>query len=179
MMKPEPASYCRWRVKKIKNLKLLNKRLILKINYLVNACFHSNIEHEAMKRILLPVLLLLTACPVFAQTTLKFCAQVYKDGSCKGRSTDFTISMAGGTITFLIKNNKGLGTTKVAYKIFRVTEDGQEHLNNTIEQNIQPKWNYAWEEAVFYDPGTYKVLVYDQSDQGPLICLGIVKIFTQ
>jgi hypothetical protein len=79
----------------------------------------------------------------------------------------------------MLKNERGLGTTKVVYKIFRLGEDGSENFNNTIEQDVQQNWNYAWEEAVFYDPGTYKVMVYDQSDHGDLICMGILKIFTQ
>ena len=120
-----------------------------------------------------------TLCFVSGQTNLKFCVEAGKDGNCKTKSSDFTISQAGGTITFMLKNEKGLGTTKLVYKIYKLTEDGKENFNNTIEQDVQDNWNYAWEEAVFYDPGTYKVLVYDKSDQGDLICMGILKIFTQ
>jgi len=132
-----------------------------------------------MKTTLLSVLCMLMACVGSSQTSLKFCVEAGKDGNCKSNSSHFTISSAGGTITFLLKNEKGLGTTKVAYKIFKLTEDGKANFNNTIEQDLQPNWNYAWEEAVFYDPGTYKVMVYNSSGQGELICVGILKIFTQ
>jgi hypothetical protein len=132
-----------------------------------------------MKRILPAIFFVLIAFTGLAQTNLKFCVEAGKDGSCKSKSSDFTISSAGGTITFMLKNEKGLGTTKVVYKIYRLGEDGTENFNNTIEQYIHENWNYAWEEAVFYDPGTYKVMVYDKSDQGELICMGILKIFTQ
>ena len=132
-----------------------------------------------MKRMLLSIFCALVFLVSTAQTNLKFCVEAGKDGSCKSKSSDFTISSAGGTITFLLKNEKGLGTSKVAYKIFRLGEDGSENYNNTIEQEVHENWNYSWEEAVFYDPGTYKVMVYDKNDQGNLICMGILKIFTQ
>ena len=124
-------------------------------------------------------LFLLTALHGYTQTNLKFCVEVGKDGSCRHPASEFTISSAGGTITFMLKNEKGLGITKVLYKILRLSDDGKENFNNTIEQQVQKNWNYAWEEAVFYDPGTYKVLVYDNTDTGALICTGILKIFTQ
>lgn len=132
-----------------------------------------------MKTTLLSVLCMLMACVGTAQTSLKFCVEAGKDGNCKSKSTDFTISSAGGTITFMLKNDKGLSVSKVAYKIYRLTEDGKENYNTTIEQDVQGNWNYAWEEAVFYDPGTYKVMVYKASGYPELICMGILKIFTQ
>lgn len=132
-----------------------------------------------MRRTLLLILCAIASLAGVAQTSLKFCVEAGKDGSCKSKSSDFTISSAGGTITFMLKNEKGLGTPKVIYKIYKLSEDGNEHFNNAIEQEVHENWNYAWEEAVFYDPGTYKVMVYDKSDQGDLICMGILKIFTQ
>ena len=127
-----------------------------------------------------PVLILLLITGFcYSQTSLKFCLEAGKDGDCKTPASEFTISKQGGTITFVLKNKQGLGTNKVLYKIYHLTDNGQEVYNNTIEQAIQAKWNYAWEEAVFYDPGTYKVLVYNTTDQGDLLCVGILKIFTQ
>ena len=112
-----------------------------------------------------------------AQTSLKFCQETDQDGKCKKQASEFTISKDGGTITFELKSHEPLGTTKVLYKIFKLSDNGKAAFNNTIEQNVQEQWNYAWEEAVFYDPGTYKVMVYDNTDN--LLCLGILKIFTQ
>jgi len=132
-----------------------------------------------MQRTLPALLILFTSTFCCAQTSLKFCAEIGTDGKCKSAASEFTIGKQGGTITFELKNTSGLGTSKVLYKIFHLTDDGQEVFNNTIEQDVQDKWNYAWEEAVFYDPGTYKVMVYDKTDQGELICMGIIKIFAQ
>lgn len=112
-----------------------------------------------------------------AQTTLKFCVETDKDGKCKKQASEFTISKDGGTIIFELKSPAPLGTSKVLYKIFKLSDNGKAVFNNTIEQDVQEKWNYAWEEAVFYDPGTYKVMAYDNTDN--LLCLGILKIFTQ
>jgi hypothetical protein len=130
-----------------------------------------------MKHTLLAFLLLAVVVNCVAQTTLKFCVETGKDGTCKKQASEFTISKDGGTITFELKSHAPLETDKVRYKIFKLSEDGKEVFNNTIEQEIQGKWNYAWEEAVFYDPGTYKVMVYDKTDN--LLCLSILKIFTQ
>ena len=116
---------------------------------------------------------------IFGQTRLSFCVEADKEGKCKKKGSDFTISPEGGTITFMLKNEKGLGTSQILYKIYKLSEDGKETFNTTIEQAIQEKWNYAWEEAVFYDPGTYKVMVYDKLKEGNLISVGILKIFTQ
>ena len=130
-----------------------------------------------MKITLLALLLFGQALCSIAQTSLKFCDETGKDGKCKKQASEFTIGKDGGTITFELKSPSSLSTNKVHYKIFKLNENGTAVFNNTIEQDVQPKWNYAWEEAVFYDPGTYKVMVYDSADN--LLCLSILKIFTQ
>ena len=130
-----------------------------------------------MIRPLLAVLLLNLSVACVAQTTLKFCVETDENGKCKKQATEFTISKDGGTITFELKSHVPLGTDKVHYKIFKLSDNGKAVFNNTLEQDVQQKWNYAWEEAVFYDPGTYKVMVYDKDEN--LLCLSILKIFTQ
>jgi len=132
-----------------------------------------------MKVTLLSLFAIFITGLLYGQTNLRFCREVNKDGTCKNPANEFSISAEGGTITFLLKNKEGLGTSKVLYKIFSLSDDGKETYNNTIEQDVQAGWNYAWEEAVFYDPGTYKVLVYDKSEDGTLISTGILKIFNQ
>jgi hypothetical protein len=130
-----------------------------------------------MKQSLLALLFLSLTADSFAQASLKFCVETDNNGRCKKQSSEFTISKDGGTITFELKNTAALGTNKVLYKIYKLSDDGKETFNTTIEQDVQEKWNFAWEEAVFYDPGTYKVMAYDKADN--LLCLSILKIFTQ
>ena len=132
-----------------------------------------------MKRTISTFILICSVLIGLGQTNLNFCVEANKDGKCKNQGSEFTISKDGGTITFMLKNEQGLGTSQILYKIFKLNDDGKETFNATLEQAVQVKWNYAWEEAVFYDPGTYKVMVYDKLKDGNLISVGILKIFTQ
>ena len=148
-----------------------------------------------MKKVFLCMLLFSGALALYPQTTLSFCVEVAKDGFCQNKTNEFAISKNGGTIAFLLKNKKGLGATKVIFKIFKLTENGQEVYNTTLEDSTEKSWTYAWQEAVFYDPGSYKVKVYDVSsletavctkeelpaclgDQS-LLCINILKLFVQ
>lgn len=114
-----------------------------------------------------------------AQTTLKFCVEVGKEGSCKTQTSEFAIGKDGGTISFLLKSPGPLGVTNVDYKIYKLQDNGDEVYNSTITQKLDSAWTYAWEEAVFYDEGTYKVKVYDAANSENLLCTNILKLFRQ
>jgi hypothetical protein len=114
-----------------------------------------------------------------AQTTLKFCVDVGKEGSCKTQTSEFTVGKNGGTISFLLKSEKALGVTGVSYKIYKLEDNGQETYSSTITQKLDTAWTYAWEEAVFYDAGTYKVKVYNNTAPESFLCSNILKIFIQ
>ncbi len=139
----------------------------------------TNAKPNAMKILLAAIILLLTLGNAYAQTSLKFCVDVGKEGTCKTQTSEFTISKDGGTISFLLKGVKALGLTDVSYKIYKLEDNGQETFSSTITQKLDSAWTYAWEEAVFYDAGTYKVKVFDNTGEETFICSNILKIFRQ
>ncbi|HWB62655.1 MAG TPA: hypothetical protein VG603_04020, partial [Chitinophagales bacterium] len=66
------------------------------------------------------------AAGIKAQATLKFCVEAGKDGQCQKQSSQFMITKKGGTISFLLKNDAGIGASKVLYKIYKLERNGTE-----------------------------------------------------
>ena len=111
---------------------------------------------------------------ISAQVSLKFCGEVQKDGNCTSESSKFFISKEGGTIAFLLRQNGGLNLTDVRYKIFKMDSVGNETYTTSIDQRVEKNWNFAWQDAVFYDPGNYEVKVYDAAEHEVLVCTSTV-----
>ena len=130
-----------------------------------------------MKQFLTIIFLVLCSAVSHSQTVLKFCGESDSVGTCKTESPQFLISKDGGTISFLLKNENGLGTNHVVYKIYKLDEDGKEIYNSDLDQKVSSAWTFAWEDAIFYDPGTYVVKVYDLAGKESFICKATVKIF--
>jgi hypothetical protein len=42
-----------------------------------------------------------------------------------------------------------------------VNDKGKEEQLTSLSQTVEPTWNYAWNEMVFFDPGNYRVKVYN------------------
>lgn len=95
-----------------------------------------------------------------AQTRLQFCVQVDKDGTCVSPAKEFGIGIDGGTLTFMVRNEKGLNDTLIRYKIYYLDNSGNEKLTRTIDQSTKRDWTYGWQDVVFYDAGTYKIKAY-------------------
>lgn len=126
---------------------------------------------------LFTLLLLFAGHAAFAQSTLKFCVEAAKGAVCLHPSTEFDISKEGGTISLFVQPEDSIGTTKVLYRIYFMDTYGNEKEINTITQATEPGWTYAWQDVVFYDPGTYKVNVYRTGTNETLLCSGLVKLF--
>jgi hypothetical protein len=107
--------------------------------------------------------------------TLYFCEGVDDDGYSIGSSSVFNIPSGGGYLYFLVRmGGKRVGCYEVLYDIYRVDSDGKETFDNTIYQDVEPDWSWFWKKITFYDPGTYKVYVYDEDWQ--FLTSGKVKI---
>ncbi|MDB5281449.1 MAG: hypothetical protein JWO06_524 [Bacteroidota bacterium] len=132
-----------------------------------------------MKKILITPIMLCFAVAASSQTSIKFCVEVEQQGKCQSQSSEFTIGKEGGTISFLLMNQRGIGATNVMYRIFKLEDNGTETYSSTVEQKIEKNWTYAWQDVVFYDEGTYKVKVFDTTQDESLLCSGFVKILTQ
>lgn len=109
-----------------------------------------------------------------------FCVQVDSAGNCIKPAKEFGIGIDGGTLSFLLRNEKGIKDTIVRYKIYYLDESGNETLTRTFEQNTEADWTYSWQDVVFYDSGTYKVKVYGvRNRQEDFIYSEIVKVYVR
>jgi hypothetical protein len=100
-----------------------------------------------------------------AQTTFEVCVDADKDGNCITKSKEFVVDAgAGGTIAFIVKNEVGLGTTTIKFKIYRVNNYGVERFDSEVDTKVQKADIWAVQDVTFYDPGTYKVKVYTLYD---------------
>jgi hypothetical protein len=99
-----------------------------------------------------------------SQTQLSFCGAV-NDGNCTFNNTKFITSLDSltGTVYMLVKNANGLSASKLTYKVFAVDNAGTEKLLDSLEQDIEANWIYAWKTATVPTPGKYKVRVYDET----------------
>ena len=109
--------------------------------------------------------------------SLFFCEAVDKNGNAVNESNSFVIGPNGGYFDFLVKVPYDLKSYYVNYDIYEIKEDGTEHFNNTIRQDAQPEWQFFWKEVTFYDPGIFKIYVYDDDDY--LITSSVVKVKKQ
>jgi hypothetical protein len=133
-----------------------------------------------MKGLAIIVMVLLLCIGVTAQSTLTFCVEVGQGDQCIRPTTEFDIDDDGGTISLLVKPEDSIQATTLRYKIYYIDNYGNEQWSNTIEQHTQPGWTYAWQDIVFYDPGTYKIKVYRVLPEGEKFMIsGLVKLFCQ
>jgi hypothetical protein len=114
-----------------------------------------------MKNFILGMVLLLLVKVGAAQYSLTFCENVNNDGKPLHPSNSFLVSPNGSALKFLVKADDGFKTEDMDFKIFYINEAGTEEEISKLPQKIEPKWNYTWKEVVFFDPGTYRVKVYD------------------
>ncbi|MCW5907061.1 MAG: hypothetical protein KIS94_04325 [Chitinophagales bacterium] len=131
-----------------------------------------------MKTLVSIAFMVLLGVGASAQSTLTFCVEVGKGDSCIRPTTEFDIDDDGGTISMLVKPEDSVQTTILRYKIYYIDNYGNEQWSNTIEQITNPSWTFAWQDVVFYDPGTYKIKVYRTLPDGEKFLIsGLVKLF--
>ena len=67
-----------------------------------------------------------------------------------------------------IKSESVIGSSKVFFKIFSVNKNGEEKLENTLEQRIEPNWTMSWMPYLFASPSKFNVKVFNAENQ--LLC---------
>jgi hypothetical protein len=112
----------------------------------------------------LTFVLIFGAASSLQSQTLYFCEDVDDDGYAINSSSTFTIPSGGGWLKFLLRMGYEVGTYKVYYDIYRIESGGKETFETTIDQDVEPEWVWFWKKVTFYDPGNYKVYVYDGND---------------
>lgn len=122
-------------------------------------------------------LLLLFGGLCHGQANLKFCVEVKDGGQCLSPANEFNVGAEGGTIAFLIQAPDSLNTGNITYKLYNIQPDGTEVYLKDIAQYVNKGWNYAWQDVIFYDPGTYKVRAFDADHENAFMSSGVLKIF--
>lgn len=115
-----------------------------------------------MKKGLLFALFLGFATVGFSQYSLTFCKEVSTEGKAEAASNSFTSEMNGNTVKMLVKSDDKFTTYQVEYRIFYVDAAGNETEISKLPQFVEPSWDFAWKQVVFYDPGTYRIKVFDE-----------------
>jgi hypothetical protein len=115
-----------------------------------------------MKRGIFILLLFVIANTTYAQYSLTFCKEVSTEGLAQKPGSTFTTEQDGNTLKMLVKSDDKFTTYQVEYRIFYVDASGKESEVSKLPQMVEPNWDFAWKEVVFYDPGTYRIKVYDE-----------------
>ncbi|MCW5906859.1 MAG: hypothetical protein KIS94_03290 [Chitinophagales bacterium] len=117
-----------------------------------------------MKKGLFVIALIIAAQTMFAQYSLTFCKEVSTEGKAQDASNTITASdKAGNPVKILVNCDEKLNAMQVEYRIFFVDENGKETEVSKLPQYVEPNWDFAWKKVTFYDPGTYRVKVYNEN----------------
>lgn len=76
----------------------------------------------------------------------------------------FMVSDRGGVLRFMVRGDEELNMDSIKYQLYFINQGGDEEFVTEFMQNVEPGWNYAWKEVVFFDPGNYRVKVIDSKD---------------
>jgi hypothetical protein len=126
-----------------------------------------------MKRLLF----LLFACVYLqaatGQTTLRVCNYADGDGKTTTAQNTFTIR-DGDELKMLVNSDKTLETSKLDYKIYRLSSSGYSSYETTISQDIENNWVWAYKGIIFHSSGFYLIKVYKRD--ATYLCENLVYI---
>ncbi len=97
----------------------------------------------------------------FSQYSLTFCKEVSTEGTAQNASNSISTGKEGNPVKILVKGDEKLNTEGVEYRIFFVDDNGKESEISKLPQFVEPDWSFAWKKVTFYNPGTYRVKVYN------------------
>lgn len=114
-----------------------------------------------MRKYILILAMFLIGTSAYSQYTLVFCEDVTEEGKPVTVSNQFMVDRDGGALRILLRTDGKLNTDKLDFKIFFVGENGVEEEITKLSQATEADWNFVWKEIVMYDPGMYRVKVYN------------------
>ncbi len=114
-----------------------------------------------MRKYILILAMFLIGTSAYSQYTLVFCEDVTEEGKPVTVSNQFMVDRDGGALRILLRTDGKLNTDKLDFKIFFVGENGVEEEITKLSQATETDWNFVWKEIVMYDPGMYRVKVYN------------------
>jgi hypothetical protein len=123
------------------------------------------------------LLLLLASCIclqiAIGQTTLRVCSYVDGNGKTTTAQNIFTIR-DGDELKMLVNSDKNLETSRLDYKIYRVSSSGYASYDVTISQDVETNWVWAYKGIIFHSAGFYLIKVYTRD--GTYMCENLVYI---
>lgn len=114
-----------------------------------------------MKKYILILAMFLFGTNANCQYTLVFCEDVTEEGKPVTVSNQFMVDRDGGALRILLRTDGKLNTDKLDFKIFFVSENGNEEEIIKLSQATETDWSFVWKEIVMYDPGMYRIKVYN------------------
>jgi hypothetical protein len=114
-----------------------------------------------MKNVVLICLFGLCANLSYGQYSLSFCEDVNNSGKPVSPSNSFLVNKTGSALKVLLKSDSQLNTSNMDFKIYYINDNGKEEEVTRLSAPVQSNWDYVWKELVFFDPGNYRVKVYN------------------
>ncbi len=114
-----------------------------------------------MKKYLLVMALFMLGSTAYSQYSLVFCEDVTEEGKPVTVSNQFMVDRDGGALRMLARTDANFNTDKIEFRIYFVGDNGIEEEVARMAQNIEPDWGFVWKEIVMYDPGMYRVKLYN------------------
>lgn len=127
-----------------------------------------------MKKYVAFITLLLLVKLSSAQYSLLFCEDVNAEGKPVAVSNQFQIDNEGGVLKLLARAEDTFKVDALDFRIYYVSDGGNEEELVRLPQTIQPDWTFAWKETVIFDPGLYRVKIY--TDKGTYLTSSNVTI---
>jgi hypothetical protein len=93
---------------------------------------------------------------------ISFCESVKEDGQMVNPSSTYAMTKNGGIMSMLVTLDHKVGSEKIVYKVFRVSDKGDQTLDQTINDNVTPDWMWFYHELIIRSPGNYIVYVYPE-----------------
>src|SRR5690349_6890180 len=119
-----------------------------------------------MKKHIILFLALTAAVLVHSQTAISFCTAVDpQTGYCVFGNTKFITPQDSTSARIYIKvgNASGFSSDSLVFKIFSVGKGGEETYSHSLVQKIEKDWDMCWQNEKFNSPGTYLVMVYNDT----------------
>lgn len=107
--------------------------------------------------------LLVTQITASEAQSLTFCKSVGKEGQPVGASREFVLVNGGVSLSILFQFGSARPAS-ISYDIYKV-EKGKEVFSSTINQQAAPAVNWLSKTLTLYEAGSYRVYVYNASDQ--------------
>jgi hypothetical protein len=124
-----------------------------------------------MKKLLFASLFFLIASAASAQYSLTFAYSVDSDGNTSSDAAKFSMR-DGDEIRMLVRNSKGLSTTQLQFKIYKMDSYGEKTYSTTFYYDMKSTSSvWAYKGIICHSSGYYFIEILNYS--GTHLCEGV------